>query len=210
MIEQREEVGCPWTFVWHGYERSAVQEDVLNCGWTQADLVPHLVSRFWHQELCDILLQQLLRESWKTWAGGALNEGSLWVFWRTSSWRLFERRARRLVVLTQRHLSDWERTTDKRPVPQDLGHLSWFSSPFTPNSRSPNIGRNGEELWRNILRRRMRLKNELDGVLITGSNPASLRAAWVIVKRQERKTEQCEAEANDWKKNKTSFMLIPL
>ena len=67
------------------------------------------------------------------------------------------------------------------------------------------------KLWRNILRRRMRLKNELDWVVITRSNPASLRAAWVIVKRQERKIEQCKLEANDWKKkNKTSFKLIPL
>ena len=127
MTEQREEVGCPWTFAWQGYERSAVQEDTLNCTRTQADLlVPHLVSKFWYQELCNIPLEQLLWEGWKTWAGGRLNEGSLWVFWRTSSWRLFARRAWRLVVLTQRHLSDQERTMTSSLFPKILAMFPGF------------------------------------------------------------------------------------
>lgn len=167
----------------------------------KADLVPHLVSRFWHQELCDILLQlSCYRKVGRAWAGGALNEGSLWVFWRTSSWRLFWKESTKASG-SFRRLPQWPRGRHWQAAlfPKIMAIYPGFLPLSLPIPEALIVemernceGTSWEEEWG--------LKNELDGVLITGSNPASLRAAWVIVKRQERKTERCEAEANDWKK----------
>ena len=49
---------------------------------------------------------------------------------------------------------------------------------------------------------RQKFKSELDWFLITESDLISVRAAWIIVKREERKIEQCKVEASDQKKIK--------